>query len=287
MKKIDLSYCRDLTKIPDLSNAPKLTSLTLEGCYSIKEFPELPRNITSLNLSATSIKEVPSSIHRISCLEIFDLSDCRNIESLPTSICKLKSLKSLYLSGSYKFEKFPEILEPMERLVELELDRTAIEELHPSIENLVGLESLHLELCQNLKYVPDSIYNISSLEYVSLWRCLRLESSPQLPKDSDASCISSERASSSRTGVPKLKSSRTALVQRCDPYANYVTPPRYYNYLQRVPADAASLASHHFSDLIILEPRNISASEESTYSDFFSETFKHLADELDFGAWKL
>ncbi|PON59135.1 LRR domain containing protein [Parasponia andersonii] len=83
LKKIDLSHCRDLAKIPDLSHASNLTTLCLEGCFSLNKFPEHPRNITRLNLGRTSIEEVPSSIGCISCLEIFDLSDCGKLERLP------------------------------------------------------------------------------------------------------------------------------------------------------------------------------------------------------------
>lgn len=235
--------------MPDLSDALNLTNLTLEGCLSLGKFPELPRNVKNLNLSKTSIREVPSSIQRVSCLEIFDLSDCRNLESLPTAICKLKSLQSLYLSGCSKFRNFPEIVEPMEQLAELELDRTAIKKLHPSIENLVGLVSLHLEMCENLESVPDSIYNISSLEYVSLWRCVRLKcpSPDDLPKYLDAS----------RTVVPRVESSRTVLMRRWDPFSNVARSlTRRYNYLQRVPATTAGSSSNQqsYSGLMILNP---------------------------------
>ncbi|GMN26096.1 hypothetical protein TIFTF001_001178 [Ficus carica] len=280
LKKIDLSGCSNLTKTPDLSDALNLTNLTLEGCLSLGKFPELPRNVKNLNLSKTSIREVPSSIQRVSCLEIFDLSDCRNLESLPTAICKLKSLQSLYLSGCSKFRNFPEIVEPMERLAELELDRTAIKKLHPSIENLVGLVSLHLKMCQNLEFVPDSIYNISSLEYVSLWQCVRLKcpSPDDLPKYLDAS----------RTVVPRVESSRTVLMRRRDSFSNVGSSTRRYNYLQRVPAETAGSSSNQqsYSDLMILNPEpkesRIAPSlreesilrEESTLSKFFSTTLK-------------
>ena len=243
MKRIDLGYCRGLAKLPDLSRASNLITLGLEGCYSLNKFPQLPRNITSLNLSSTSIKEVPSSIDCISCLEIFDLSDCKNLESLPTTICKLKSLQSLYLSGCSTFKYFPEILEPMERLVELELDRTAIKELHSSIEKLVGLQSLHLEMCQNLESVPDSIYNITSLDYVSLWRCSKFRPSPNhnlqlCPKPMDLAA----------------SSFRTVLMHGWDQFCNENCDLRGYNYLRRVPAGTAlSYSSLDYSDPTTLQ----------------------------------
>ncbi|KAM6596529.1 hypothetical protein CsatA_007053 [Cannabis sativa] len=269
LKKMDLSYCTDLAKVPDLSHASNLTTLSLQGCrslnkfpnlpmnvtslnlsktsikevpdishalnlttlsllgcYSLNKFQNLPRNITSLNLSTTSIKEVPSSIEYVSCLEIFDLTDCSKLENLPTSICKLKKLQGLYLSGCMTFKNFPEILEPMECLVELELDRTAIRELHSSIENLVGLQSLHLEMCSNLESVPNSIHNIRSLDYVSLWRCTNFKSSPS----NELLLCPDWPESSSSLDV------ETTLMGAWDDFSNIGDESRRYNFFHRVPA---------------------------------------------------
>ncbi|PON55214.1 TIR-NBS-LRR-like protein, partial [Trema orientale] len=270
LKKIDLSHCRDLAKIPDLSHASNLTTLCLEGCFSLNKFPELPRNITSLNLSRTSIEEVPSSIGCISCLETFDLSDCGNLESLPTSICKLKSLQSLFLSGCSKFENFPEILEPMERLVELELDRTAIKELHSSIENLVGLQSLHLEMCRNLESLPDTIHNISSLDYISLWRCTKFRSSPD--NNNLQLCPKPK---------PKAASSsfQTILMRGWDGFSNAGRRSRGYNYLQRVPAGTTLPYSSqdYYDPTTVPGSTGKSGVTKTTLVQLFSETYRWLS----------
>ncbi|PON55213.1 TIR-NBS-LRR-like protein [Trema orientale] len=270
LKKIDLSHCRDLAKIPDLSHALNLTTLRLEGCFSLNKFPELPRNITNLNLSSTSIKEVPSSVNRLSCLEIFDLSDCLNLETLPTSICKLKSLQSLYLSGCSKFKNFPNILEPLERLVELELDRTAIKELPSSIENLVALQSLHLERCRNLESLPDSIYNISSLDYVSLWSCTKFKSSPD---------HSNHRLSPKPKDFEALSSFQTVLMQGWDDFSNIGRDSRGYNYLQRVPVLMALTYSSqdYYDPMMVPGSTRSSGLTATTLFKLFLERYKWLS----------
>lgn len=252
LKNIDLRNCNHLTKIPELLHAENLTTVNLEGCSSIDELPGLPRNIRSLNLSKTSVKHVPSSIGYLSHLKMFDLTDCRDLESLPTSICKLKSLQSLYLSGCSNFKTFPEILEPMERLVELELDRTAIQKLHSSIENLVALETLHLEMCEDLEDLPDSIHNISSLDYVSLWRCSKFKPSPQPclpPEEPVVYCRPSETQSSSgRILEIRRRSFATRLVGFWDDsHMNYYSPKRRFNYFKRVLKAVGFGSSHSHS----------------------------------------
>ncbi|PON64540.1 Leucine-rich repeat [Trema orientale] len=164
LKKIDLSYSENLTDVGSLSQAPnleyvyleyctslrevtshfryleKLRTLNLEGCTHVEKFPDLPVNIISVVLSGTRIEEVPTSIERLSYLQILCMRNCVRLVKLPTSICKLKSLENLSLSGCFKLARFPEILEPMENLSRLELERTAIEELPFSIKNLIGIQ---------------------------------------------------------------------------------------------------------------------------------------------------
>ncbi|PON47918.1 TIR-NBS-LRR-like protein [Parasponia andersonii] len=164
LKKIDLSYSENLTDVGSLSQAPnleyiyleyctslrevtshfryleKLKTLNLEGCTQVEMFPDLPVNIISVVLSGTGIEEVPTSIERLSHLQILCMRNCVRLVKLPTSICKLKSLENLSLSGCSKLARFPEILEPIENLSRLELEKTAIEELPFSIKNLIGIQ---------------------------------------------------------------------------------------------------------------------------------------------------
>ncbi|TQE13822.1 hypothetical protein C1H46_000453 [Malus baccata] len=200
---LKISNCKDLEKLP--SNRCKLKvsgSFNLGGCTSLAEFFELPRDISKLSLVY-----------------------CKRLVSLPTNICKLKHLKELDLSWCSELENFLEILDPMEHLVSLSLQGTAVEMLPSSIENLIRLEILDLSGCKHLKDVPNvlvcstslqelnlsgtkvmsipaSIKQASHLSILNLVGCKRLQSLPELPVlcNVDAQgCMSLKTVSSSRT----------------------------------------------------------------------------------------
>ena len=182
MKFLNLSGCKNLSQLLDLSRASKLEKLDLSNCSSINKFPLLPNqcNINYVRMSGTKIEEVPASIECLTHVTILCLDSCDRLKTLPTTICKLKSLRSLSLAWS-SLQHFPEILEPMECLKHLVLDGTAIEELHPSIENLIGLNTLRLRRCQNLRKLPNTIVNMRSLDLVDIQHCCELKCLPKLP----------------------------------------------------------------------------------------------------------
>ncbi|CAN6685076.1 unnamed protein product [Malus baccata var. baccata] len=70
-------------------------------------------HLKSLNLSATAVKELPSSIEFLPALKRIQLQGCKRLSSIPKSICKLKHLEGLDLYSCSKLENFPEILEPI------------------------------------------------------------------------------------------------------------------------------------------------------------------------------
>ncbi|PON42393.1 TIR-NBS-LRR-like protein [Trema orientale] len=182
---LDLNNCKCLKNLPrSIGRLESLDHLDLGGCTSIDGFPELPRNIRSLHLSGTNIKHVPSSSFEcLPSLEDLYLNNCTRLETLPTSICKLKSLVTLNLTDCSELKNFPEILEPMECLKDLYLDRTGIIKLHSSIENLIGLRWLLLRECENLEFVPNNMYNMRRLELLGLSKCSKLESLPAVSGD--------------------------------------------------------------------------------------------------------
>ncbi|CAN6686784.1 unnamed protein product [Malus baccata var. baccata] len=105
--------------------------------------------------------------------------DCRSLEHLPTRF-GMKSLQILILSGCSKINKVPEFVRPMENLLELHLDKTAVEELPSSIECLTGLTLLNLRDCRNLSSLASSTCQLRSLKILNLSGCSKLE---ELPKN--------------------------------------------------------------------------------------------------------
>jgi hypothetical protein len=75
---------------------------------------------------------------------------------------------------------FPEILEPAESFVRINLTDTAIKDLPSSLEYLVGLQILNLE-GSSIVNLPESMAHLSSLKSLNLNGCKLLECVPKLP----------------------------------------------------------------------------------------------------------
>ncbi|XP_031248406.1 disease resistance-like protein DSC1 [Pistacia vera] len=154
LKHIDLSYSKYL-KVQDLSLAPNLKNLILQGC--------------------TSLYEISSSIHGLNYkFLILNLKHCKSLSSLPTGI-SLKSLIKVIFSGCSNLKKFPQISWNIKWLY---LDETAIEELPLSIKNLSGLVVLNLKDCSMLERLPSDICKLKSLKHLNLSGCLKLHGLP-------------------------------------------------------------------------------------------------------------
>ncbi|XP_031280191.1 disease resistance-like protein DSC1 [Pistacia vera] len=105
LKHINLIHSKHLIRIPDLSLAPNLESLTLQGC--------------------TSLIEVHSSIQYLNKLVILNLKGCKSLNSLPANI-QSKFLRYLILSSCSNLKKAPKITHSMENVC---FDGTSITEL--------------------------------------------------------------------------------------------------------------------------------------------------------------
>ncbi|KAL6315390.1 hypothetical protein AAG906_000500 [Vitis piasezkii] len=140
---------------------------------------ECQRNVEhrKLCLKGQTISLLP--IERASEFDTLCLRECKNLESLPTSIWEFKSLKSLFCSHCSQLQYFPEILENMENLRVLHLNKTAIKELPSSIKHLNRLEVLNLDGCKNLVTLPESICDLCFLEVLDVGYCSKLHKLPQ------------------------------------------------------------------------------------------------------------
>ncbi|XP_034675714.1 disease resistance protein RPV1-like isoform X2 [Vitis riparia] len=140
---------------------------------------ECQRNVEhrKLCLKGQTISLLP--IERASEFDTLCLRECKNLESLPTSIWEFKSINSLFCSHCSQLQYFPEILENMENLRVLHLNKTAIKELPSSIKHLNRLEVLNLDGCENLVTLPESICDLCFLEVLDVGYCSKLHKLPQ------------------------------------------------------------------------------------------------------------
>ncbi|KAM1708906.1 hypothetical protein COP1_001857 [Malus domestica] len=178
---LNLRGCRELKSMPSSIHMGSLQTFNLSGCSDLETFPDISgvmEKLSELYLDETAIRELPSSINKLTGLTVLDLSRCQELKSLPSSIL-MGSLRTLILSGCSMLEKFPDISDVMENLLELYLDGTDIKELPSSINKLTGLTVLNLSGCQELKSLPSSIH-VGSLQTLILSGCSMLEKFPDI-----------------------------------------------------------------------------------------------------------
>ncbi|XP_024195522.1 probable disease resistance protein RPP1 [Rosa chinensis] len=164
-----------------VQNFSSLTSMDLRGCKSLIELPNFTGipNLIELKLDdCESLVEVHRSVGFLDKLVTLSLKSCCNLVKLPTEF-SLKSLLAMDLSDCTRLEEFPKIIGKMDSLGVLILSFTLVKELHPSIENLIGLNELHLHHCKNLTTLPFiSIYGLQNLEILNVSGCSKLVTFP-------------------------------------------------------------------------------------------------------------
>ncbi|RVW37807.1 putative WRKY transcription factor 19 [Vitis vinifera] len=152
----------DLKSICTLSS---LKTLQLDWCSRLEGFPEFTKemeNLESIELSATNINELPSSIGHLMALLYLDLSSCP-IVSLPESICNLSSLQALFLDNCLRLKGFPEIkVGDMKNLRTLDFRSTE------SICNSRSLKTLYVFDCLNLHGLQVDLGGLQCLEDLML-----------------------------------------------------------------------------------------------------------------------
>ncbi|GJR32438.1 NB-ARC domains-containing protein [Tanacetum coccineum] len=137
-----LRYCCNLTTTPDFSKITNLEELSLEGCV----------NLISVHPSIGMLKK----------LVVLNLRDCKRLQSFPCRV-EMDALQVLNLTGCLKVDQLPQALE-----------------VSKSIGGLSCLVELHLE-GNNYTILPRSLSQLSSLKWLNVDGCKKLEVLPELP----------------------------------------------------------------------------------------------------------
>ncbi|MED6111128.1 hypothetical protein PIB30_049636 [Stylosanthes scabra] len=170
---MELCYSKSLGRIPNLSQAPKLSRLNLKGCVKLVQ--------------------LDASIGALEKLDFLNLENCKSLVSIPNSIFNLNSLRVLNLSGCSKLIEYqlferPRQSEPSNACQSVQthmtssICKTLTRPLHffsskrltnsaglfvPSLPHFPALRDLDISFC-NLVQIPDVIGQLHSLERLNL-----------------------------------------------------------------------------------------------------------------------
>ncbi|KAH1250905.1 Disease resistance protein [Glycine max] len=140
-----------ICELPQSPDCPKLKVLLLQGNVDLMDIPDSFFNhmplLQHLDLSYTSIRDLPPSVSKLIQLQKFYLRGCDLFMELPHQIGQLKNLK------------------------ELDLDGTLITHLPIEIRELINLQSLSLcfDVTSRSTIIPPGLVsNLTELNYLSI-----------------------------------------------------------------------------------------------------------------------
>ncbi|XP_019057299.1 PREDICTED: probable disease resistance protein At5g45510 [Tarenaya hassleriana] len=132
LTRLLLRDCNKLRRLPHLKPLSALQILDISGCKTVNEMYEVcfedKDELRTLNLSGTSLRELPNEIAGLSKLSQFLLRDCKMLGSLP-NIEALANLEVFDVSGCEKLEKIDGSFKGMSYLRELNLCGTKLKTL--------------------------------------------------------------------------------------------------------------------------------------------------------------
>ncbi|CAN1270441.1 Disease resistance protein L6 [Linum perenne] len=174
-----LNGCTELNKVAGFGKLEKLRKLNLSGCKSIKELPDMSGlvSLDFLNLEGcTELVEVTSFV-KLEKLRKLNMSGCMSIKEL-SDISGLKNLHDLNLEGCTGLIKVIGF-EKLEKLRKLNLSGCrSIKEL-PNMSGLTSLDFLNLEGCTELIKVT-SFEKLEMLQKLNMSGCMSIKELPDM-----------------------------------------------------------------------------------------------------------
>ncbi|KAJ7970182.1 TMV resistance protein N [Quillaja saponaria] len=207
--KLSAKYCYRLNIFPPTIGSTTLEYLNLSECISLTKFPEIMvkmEKIRFIDVSGTFIDELPSSFKNLVGVEDLYMVRCPVLRILPSSLLMLQNLRELNMGFCPKlrnsFGKFKDdnqlsmqssitlqlvsldvqlcqlsdkdvliIVQWFPNLKNLNLSNSEFQTLPECIKELIYLESLALNFCNNLREItaiPPQLQNINAIGCPSL-----------------------------------------------------------------------------------------------------------------------
>jgi len=200
LRALDLSYSKNLRKMPDFGDIPNLERLSLEGCVKLEQIdPSIGvlRKLVLMNLKdCKKLVSIPSNIFGLGSLECLNLSgipkvlkNTRKLDKLDSSKSSSHSTSSILKWTTFCFHSsYPKdlaicllcSLRSLSCLHSLEISFCGLSQLPDVIGYLPCLEALYLG-GNNFEILP-SLRELSKLEYLDLQHCKLLKSLREMLK---------------------------------------------------------------------------------------------------------
>jgi len=165
LERLSAHNCRELKHFPPLGLA-SLKELELSGCSSLDSFPELlckMAHIKEIDISVTSIGELPFSFQNLSELDQLSLRKC-GMMRFPKQNDKMYSI----------------VFSNMTKL-SLNCCNLSDECLQIVLKWCVNVEELELSNNYNLKIIPECLSECHQLKHLNLYECESLEEIRGIP----------------------------------------------------------------------------------------------------------
>eukprot|EP00258_Populus_trichocarpa_P021944 XP_024437963.1 putative disease resistance protein RGA3 isoform X8 [Populus trichocarpa] len=107
--------------------------------------PDLFKQLTcirSLDLSTSSIKEIPNEVGKLIHLRHLNLASCGELESLPETMCDLCNLQSLDVTWCRSLKELPNAIGKLIKLRHLRIYRSGVDFIPKGIERITCLRTL-------------------------------------------------------------------------------------------------------------------------------------------------
>ncbi|KAL1356255.1 hypothetical protein HN51_008265 [Arachis hypogaea] len=152
---MNFSGCDSLTTLPDVSGTPNLTRILANDC--------------------PNLVEIHDSVGHLSKLVTLSTERCPKLEGFPSGL-RSKSLEYLNLRECSSIQSFPNVLEKVGNMKNIDIGGTAIKEFPNSVENFSSIEELILRSCKSFEVLPSNPTMFQNIEELNVEEC------PQLPK---------------------------------------------------------------------------------------------------------
>ncbi|CAL1404566.1 unnamed protein product [Linum trigynum] len=170
LKQLNIRRWRELLVVKGLDRLVWLERLTMEGCTSIRQLPDLSElgNLKELHLSGCQSLIHLVGIQRLESLQRLLLPRCSSITNLP-NLSGLRNLETLDLQRCVELTEV-EGVEGLESLRWLLLSECRSVTKLTNLSSLKSLETLHLSECVNLTEV-EGVEGLESLTRLQLYNC--------------------------------------------------------------------------------------------------------------------